>query len=188
LNAERPGVRIAVHVPNPDTIWSWVASGQCDIGLVRPRSGYTEVTSTPFLTVEAVCALPREHALAGKQVITVQDLAGETLVAGGPGAFQEAIEETFSQAAIEPRFGFMAQYTAARCGLVAEGLGIAIVDPVPAGDFHGLPIVLRPFQPCVPIETLLIRPAGRPPSLVAERLISLLNSERDALSAERQAR
>ena len=38
---------------------------------------------------------------------------------------------------IEPRFALMAQYTAARCGLVAERLGLAIVDPQPARELTG---------------------------------------------------
>gem|GEM_PF-2952231 len=70
----------------------------------------------------------------------------------------------------------------ARCGLVAQGLGIAVVDPVPARELTGLPIVLRPFRPEAPIETLLLRPAGRPPSRLAERLIVHLKAERDALA------
>jgi DNA-binding transcriptional LysR family regulator len=103
------------------------------------------------------------------------------LIAGGPGAFQQAIEETFSDAGIQPRFVLMAQYTAARCGLVAEGLGLAIVDPLPARELTGLPIVLRPFQPSLLIETMLIRPGGRAPSKLVARLINLLKAERDTV-------
>jgi DNA-binding transcriptional LysR family regulator len=111
----------------------------------------------------------------------VSDLVGVPLIAGGPSVFQQAIEETFARAGIEPHFALMAQYTAARCGLVAEGLGLAIVDPLPARELTGLPIVLRPFQPCLPLETMLIRPGGRPPGNLAARFINLLKAERDAL-------
>lgn len=45
----------------------------------------------------------------------------------------------------------------------------------------GLPIALRPFRPEAPIETVLLRPAGRPTSRLAERLIVHLKAERDAL-------
>lgn len=182
FSADHPGARISVHVPSPDTIWSWASSGQCDIGLVRPRSGYAAVICESFLTVDAVCALPRGHPLSFKRTVTVQDLAGEPLIAGGPGDFQQAIEATFAQAGIEPCILHMAQYTAARCGLVAEGLGLAIVDPLPARELTGLPIVLRPFRPRLPIETLLIRPSGRPAGQLAERLVIFLTAERDALS------
>jgi DNA-binding transcriptional LysR family regulator len=184
LMAEHPGARVAVHVPSPDTIWAWTASGRCDLGLARPRAGHAGVTAERFLTVDAVCALPRRHPLARRRSIAVADLAGETLIAGGPGLFQEAVEARFAEAGCVPRFSLMAQYTAARCGLVAEGLGLAIVDPVPAGELTGLPIVLRPFRPALSIETTLIRPAGHPPGRLAERLIDFLRRERDALVSE----
>ncbi|MEL6061011.1 MULTISPECIES: LysR family transcriptional regulator [unclassified Methylobacterium] len=184
LDAECPGLRIAVHVPSPDTIWSWAASGQCDLGLARPRSGYAAVEAEPFLTLAAVCALPRRHALARKRVITARDLAGLPLISAGAGSVQPSVEAAFAEAGVTPRFEMMAEYTAARCGLVAQGLGLAIVDPVPARELTGLPIVLRPFRPEAPIETFLLRPAGRPTSRLAERLIVHLKAERDALAAE----
>lgn len=163
LSSARPGVRVSLHVP--DTIWSWASTGQWDIGLVRPRSGYAGVECEPFLRLDAVCALPRQHALARKPTIAVSDLVAVPLIAGGPNVFQQAIEETFAGAGIEPRFALMAQYTAARCGLVAEGLGLAIVDPLPARELTGLPTALRPFQPCLPIERCL---SGR----AADRLVT----------------
>ena len=178
LRAAHPGVRIAVHVPAPDTIWSWAAADQCDLGLVRPRPGHAGVVAEPFLTVDAVCALPRRHSLATRRAITVHDLAETDLIGGAPGAFQEAVEAAFGAAGLVPRFGMHAQYTAARCGLVAEGLGLAIVDPVAARDL-ALPIVLRPFRPALSIATLLVRPA-RPPAILAERLIGFLREARDA--------
>jgi DNA-binding transcriptional LysR family regulator len=181
LDSASPGVRVSLHVPGPDTIWSLAATGQCDIGLVRPRAGYTGVECESFLTVDAVCALPQRHALARKRTITVSDLAGIPLIAGAPGVFQQAIEESFARAGVAPRFALMAQYTAARCGLVAEGLGLAIVDPLPARELTGLPIVLRPFQPRLPIETMLIRPGGMAPGSLAARFIELLKAERDAV-------
>lgn len=179
LDRTHPGVRVSVHVPGPDTIWSLVSTGQCDIGLVRPRSGYAGVACESFLTVDAVCALPRRHALARKRTIAVSDLANVPLIAGAPGVLQQAVEASFARAGIEPRFALMAQYTAARCGLVAEGLGVAIVDPLPARELKGLPLVLRPFRPLLPIETVLIRPGGMPPDGLTARFIDLLGVERD---------
>lgn len=182
LVAEHPGARVALHVPGPDTIWAWTASGQCDLGLARPRTGFTGVAAEPFLSVDAVCALPRGHPLARRRTIRITDLAGETMIAGGAGAFQEAVAARFAEAGLAPRFPFLAQYTAARCGLVAEGLGLAIVDPVPA-RMVALPIVLRPLVPGLPIETWLLRPADRPPGRLAERLVAILTEERAALRA-----
>ncbi len=182
LSEEHPGVTVTVHQPDPDTAWSWVSDGRCDLALVRPRTGHAGVLDEPFLTVEAVCAVPRTHRLARHAVIEAPDLSGESLVAGAPGLFQRAVEEALAQAGVEPRFPFAAQYTAARCGLVAEGLGLAVVDPVPAGDLTALPIVLRPFRPRVPIATLLLRPAGRSLGRPAARLVHWLGIEREGLA------
>ena len=179
LSSEHPGVRVSLHVPSPETIWLWASTGQCDIGLVRPRSGYSGVECESSLKSDAVCALPRRHPLAHKRTIGVSDLADVPLIAGGPGVFQHRIEETFARAGTEPRFAFMAQFTTARCGLVAEGLGLAIVDPLAARELSGLPIVLRPFRPRVAIETMLIRPGARPLGQIAARFIDLLKAERD---------
>jgi hypothetical protein len=134
----------------------------------------------PFLSVDAVCALPRRHPLARRRTIRIADLAGEAMIAGGAGAFQDAVEARFREAGLAPRFPFLAQYTAARCGLVAEGLGLAIVDPVPARALT-LPIVLRPLVPGLAIETWLLRPLDRPPGRLTERLVAILAEERDAL-------
>ena len=180
-----PDVQVAVHVPSPDTIWAWTASGQCDIGLARPRGGHADVAAESFLMTEAVCALPRRHRLAARRSIALADLAGEPLIAGASGAFQHDVEAAFAQADIEPRFAFTAQYTAARCGLVAEGLGLAIVDPLPARSLR-LPIVLRPLRPALRIETMLLRTPGRPPSLLAEKFMRHLVAELDALLGTRR--
>lgn len=64
---------------------------------------------------------------------------------------------------------------------MAEGLGLAVVDPIPARELAGLPIVLRPFRRRLPIFTMLIRPADRPPSRPAMRLGHGLRAEREAL-------
>ena len=182
LAGDHPGVHVAVQVPSPDTIWSWAASGQCDLGLVRPRSGYEAVVREPFLALDAVCALPAGHALASRATVTVADLADEPMIAGAPGPLQRGVEAAFADAGLVPRFAFTAQYTAARCGLVAEGLGVAIVDPLPARALAGLPIVLRPFRPRLIIETVMIHPAGRPPGRLVERLMAHLRAQRDALA------
>lgn len=186
LGLECPGVRVALHVPAPDTIWSWAASGQCDLGIGRPRAGYVGVDSEPFLTVEAVCALPIGHALAEGPFVTARDLMAETLIAGAPGVFQQSVEAAFAEAATEPRFLHMAQYTAARCGLVAEGAGLTIVDPIPARELSHLPIVLRPFRPSLPIVSVMIRPTGRPLGRLAGKFISILKAEREEILAEQR--
>lgn len=184
LTRGSPGVKVTIHVPDPDTAWSWASSGQCDLGLTRPRAGFAAVVSEPFLSVDAVCALHQTHALARRPIIRVTDLTDEALIAGAPGTLQYAVERVLADAGITPRFALTAQYTAARCGLVAAGLGLTIVDPIAAVGLSDLPIVLRPFLPSLPIETVLIRPLGQVPDDLVVRAVTLLKAERDTSMAE----
>jgi hypothetical protein len=181
LSVACPGAPVSLHVPSPDTIWSTASTGQCDIGLVWPRSGYAGVAYEAFLTVCGLHAATtaRLGPQADDHSVRSRDIA---LIAGGPGVFWQAIEETFARAGVEPSFAFMAQYTAARCGLVAEGLGLAIIDPMPAREHSGLPVVLRPSQPRLPIEPMLSRPGGRPPSNLAARFKAKLIHEKSIFS------
>jgi hypothetical protein len=77
----------------------------------------------------------------------------------------------------------MAQYTAARWGLAAEGPGLSIVDPLPARELTGSAIVLGPFRPSPPIGTMLIGPSGKPASHLVARFVTLLKAERDTMTA-----
>ena len=175
-----PGVRIAIHVPTPDLIWSWVSSGQCDIGLVRPRAGYSGVVVAPFMNVNAVCAMHKSHPLSSKSFIAPADLKDAMLIAGAPGDFQQAVESVFARAGIPANFPIMAQYTSARCGLVGQNLGLAIVDPVAAVELRDPDIILKPFRPFVDIETVLIR-SSLSSNKNVDPLISLLYEMKDRL-------
>ena len=97
---------------------------------------------------DAVCALPRRHRLAGKRVICVEDLAGETPESPDLRATsQQDIEAALAGAGNRRRLhadGTNIPRPAA--GSSPKGLGLTIVDPLPARAL-GLPIVLRPFCP-----------------------------------------
>ncbi len=115
LGMEYPGARVALHVPAPDTIWSWVASGQCDLGIGggRPRSGYVASTASRSV-VDAVCALPIGHALAQAPFVTGAGSHGRDPDRGRSRHLPAIGRGGFGEAATEPRFLHMAQYTAAR--------------------------------------------------------------------------
>ncbi|MGO4716667.1 LysR family transcriptional regulator [Bradyrhizobium sp. 2TAF24] len=176
--ALRPDVTISVAVRSPETIWSWVASHQCDLGLARPKAGFSGVVAEPFLSLQAVCAVPRRHRLAAKRSVTLADLAGEAMIAAPPGApHQPRLERLLADAGVQPRVVAETQNSVQRCALVAQGLGVSIVDPVAAREFANPRIALKRFTPAIVIETMLLFPAGRPRNLLTEQLATLLRAE-----------
>jgi DNA-binding transcriptional LysR family regulator len=177
------GVTISLAVRSPETIWNWVASRQCDLGLARRKTGHAGVDFETFATVSAVCAIPRGHPLAGKKTISPEDLRNERMVAAPPSAPHQAeVDRIFAAAGVPMRIVMETEYTAPRCALVAQGLGVAIVDPAAARGIANPAVVLRSFVPEIPIETMLLFPSGRPKSKLTEQLVMILKSERGRLS------
>jgi DNA-binding transcriptional LysR family regulator len=173
-----PGVTVSLAVRSPDAVWSWVAAQQCDLGLARPKAGYVGVEHEPFLATPAVCAVPRGHRLAAKRAIAPKDLRGVPLIAAYPSApHQSRVERAFADAGVAMTVVAEVQYTVPRCALAAQGLGVAIVDPVAAGGLGLAGVVLRRFVPAIPIETVMLFPANRPRSRLTHQLAELLREE-----------
>ncbi len=173
-----PDVAISVAVRSPETIWSWVASHQCDLGLARPKTGFAGVDAEPFMSENAVCALPRGHRLATKRSISPGDLKDEPMIGAPPSAPHQArLEHIFADAGVKPRIVAETQNSVQRCALVAHGLGVSIVDPVAARGFANPDVVLKPFAPAIPVHTVMLFPAGRLRSRLTQQLHDLLRAE-----------
>ena len=79
-----PEVTIALHVRPSGTVYEWVSSGHCDLGLAAPRTGFAGVEETMLLDLPGVVAMPKGHRLARlRRALTPADLAGETFLAQG---------------------------------------------------------------------------------------------------------
>ncbi|MFB9262810.1 LysR substrate-binding domain-containing protein [Bradyrhizobium erythrophlei] len=178
FSKKNPGIVVSVAVHSPESVWSLVAAGQCDVGLARPIAGFTAVDDELLMTTDAVCVLPRQHRLRSRRSIAPQDLRGEAMIAPPRGAPQRArLERIFDDAKVEVRTIAEIQYSMQRCGLVAQGLGFSIVDPIVARDFSSSRIVLKPFVPRLEITTVLLSPSQRPQSRLALQFCDLLRTE-----------
>jgi DNA-binding transcriptional LysR family regulator len=156
-----PEATVALQVRPSTTVYDWVATRQCDLGLAAPRAGFPQVEEEPFLTLPGVLALPRGHRLARlRRPLTPCDVAEEPFLALAlEDGTRHASEESFRQCGVEPRLRLETQYSATLCTLAAAGLGVALVNPLVAADqAKGLPIVIRPFVPAVPFRYRLLRP------------------------------
>ncbi|WP_375785415.1 LysR substrate-binding domain-containing protein [Bradyrhizobium sp. Pha-3] len=178
FSRSNPGIMLSVAVHSPERVWSLVASGQCDVGLARPRAGFAAVDDELLMTTDAICVLPGRHRLRSKRSIVPQDLRGEPMIAAAPGApHRLRLERIFDEAKVEVRTVAEIQYSMQRCALVAQALGFSIVDPVVARDFASARIVLKPFAPQLEITTVLLFPSQRPRSRLALQFCDLVRAE-----------
>lgn len=160
---ERPEATVSFQVRPSMTIYEWVASRQADLALVAPRPGYPAVEQEEFLTLPGVLIVPRGHRLGRlRRPVEPRDIADDPFLALAlEDGMRHMAEEIFRSAGITPRRRIETPYSATLCRLVAEGLGVALVNPlVAADDSRGLPITVLPFRPTVPFRYLMLRPPG----------------------------
>jgi len=184
FHADHPDVYVAMETGSTQLVADWVGSRYCDLGLVSylPPAAVTE--AQPIADVAGCCVLPHGHRLAGLDVITPADLAGESFISMTHGdGLRASIDAAFAD---DDRriMHFETPYGATICRMVALGMGVGIVNPLVA-RMHGNDLVIRPFAPRIPFVSYLLLARNRPANVLVERfnarMIEVLATETGAL-------
>jgi DNA-binding transcriptional LysR family regulator len=176
FKADHPDVRISIRSGTASTVHNWVSSGFCDIGLAMLYSEATGVQVEPVLTTSCVAIMPAGHRLAQKKSLKPADFAGEAFISFPTGSpLCERVDAIFNAAGVARAIIAETDLGASVCALVAAGLGVSLINPLAAyeerhsQDRHGAGLVVRPFEPAVPITIALLYP----PYGTRSRLISV---------------
>jgi DNA-binding transcriptional LysR family regulator len=79
LHRRFPDLPLAVELMSYHDSLNAVAMGRADIGLVKEPAAHPAVDCLHLVTVGTDVVLPREHRLAGREVIAAEDLVAEPL-------------------------------------------------------------------------------------------------------------
>jgi DNA-binding transcriptional LysR family regulator len=160
-----PKVRVSIAIKDVREMVDWVATGPFDVGITRLPLEDPRVECEPLGTCLCVLVVPPSHRLASKKVVSLRDLRGERIIVASEGTVhRDLVEGAFNTAAesysgsIDVPSGFSA------CQLVAEGLGVAVVNPYAFRAAAGLNIVSRPIRPAIKFTLGLFFPIHRPRS------------------------
>lgn len=175
-----PGIRVTHNVHTSQRIADLVAAGQADFGIAQLTPGRADVRRLYAWRCPCVVALPAGHPLEGAPVVRPRDLDGMPLVALSHQTMTAAIvTERFAEAGVTPRVVAESQPSYAACGMVAEGLGAAIVDPFTPTLFPTKALTTVPFEPSVPFDVYVVAHAERPLSRAVSTMVDLLVKEFD---------
>lgn len=162
FHRKHPDVVISLQSCSSPEVMDLVASHRCDIGVaVVPAQGPgVEIEALPGQNV--VCILPPDHPLTRKRVIRPKDLADVPLMMISEySLMRQRILQSFEAAGVAPKIVLDSSYSGAICSLVADGVGVSVLDPVTARAYAGRGIVLRRYEPAVPYELKLVHSALR---------------------------
>jgi LysR family cys regulon transcriptional activator len=124
-----PEVRIALQQSSPEHIAEWVLSGKADIGIATEGlSQFDDLISFPCYEWHHVIVVPKDHALASRARVTLQDLARYPLITYDRGfTGRSHIDDAFLQAGIAPDIVLTAMDSDVLQQYVSLGLGVGIV-------------------------------------------------------------
>jgi DNA-binding transcriptional LysR family regulator len=138
FRALRPGIRFELHQEGHETMLAGLRAGVIDVCLTSPMPEDPELATQPLCEQELVCLVPTTHALAGRRVLRLAELSGEPFVGLKPGYGIRGITDAWcGRAGFAPRLMFQGDDIDTVRGLVAAGLGVALLPrepgPLPPG-------------------------------------------------------
>jgi DNA-binding transcriptional LysR family regulator len=180
-----PGVKLELRELTLPQQFEALRRGDIQVGLLRPPVSDAELDSEILMEERFVLALPASHPLCSLKRVPVRRLAGEIFVMFPrlPGLVNHDLVMGFCMRhGFTPRVAQQANQTHTVVGLVAAGIGVALV-PVSAQRI-GLPgVAYRPLREATPLSrtALAWRRADASPVLasfrdVARRVAKQVNS------------
>ncbi len=130
FGAEHPQVRFQLVQDYVAAMLGRLRAGELDLCLVSPIPDDPDLTAHRLDEQRLHLAVPADHRLAGRRRIRLAEVAEEPFVALEPGYGLRAITDEFcAQAGFAPRIAFEGEEAETLRGLVAAGLGVALLPP-----------------------------------------------------------
>jgi LysR family transcriptional regulator, cys regulon transcriptional activator len=136
LREAYPKVSVSLHQGSPDQVARMVMDEVAEIGIATESLGeYPDLVTLPCYEWQHMLVLPQGHALAKKERITLEDIAGEPLVTYHPSfTGRTRIDGAFAQKKLQPRIALEAIDSDVIKTYVRLGLGIGIVAEMAVRD------------------------------------------------------
>ncbi len=164
FHQEAPRVSVLLSQEPAHEILADLDAGAVDVAITSPRP-HGAYGWWPLHEERLVLAVPRDHRWGERRRVRVADLAGEELVTTPVGfGFRALVDELLREAEVMPVVSFESQDLATIEGLVAAGLGVAILPEQFAGQSGtvGIPLTTPAARRTVGLTWRTDRPLSAP--------------------------
>lgn len=155
VKAAHPGITVQFSEAEPPESLAALRAGTCDLAVAftydgtdagRGEDDLAGLVVSDVLDDPVLVALPRGHRLAGRDVVDLADLGGEPWIAGCPRCRGHLLALS-QQAGFTPDVRFETEDYVAVLGLVAAGLGVALVAQLILASVGHPDVITRPVEP-----------------------------------------
>jgi DNA-binding transcriptional LysR family regulator len=149
-----------------------------DLAVAEQRGPVSGCRVEALPTLAEVAVLPAGHALLAKTQLVPADFSAQDFISlADDDPYRAAIDAAFEQAGVTRALRLQTASSVAVCALVAQGLGIAIVNPLTALASAGPRLHWRPLSWRIPYELVLLRPLQRASARAADALAEALRAQ-----------
>lgn len=170
FSAKYPSLAISVDIRSSETVIQRAARNQVDIGI-----GATFAEETPSVVRRAlsatppVCVMPVGHPLSKLKVVQADDLDGLDFVSMGPSdPMRKQLDQLCEERGVKRVMKVEVGQSSVCIGMVACGVGVAVVDRLSAWMARDTSIEIRDFQPHLDLNLSVYRPWGVMASTIAD--------------------
>jgi DNA-binding transcriptional LysR family regulator len=126
--ASQPGVNVRLYQSPASAMSAQLMAGEVDLCLASQPLRAPAAESAELLSEEVLLAVPRAHRFAGRERVTVSQLAGEPFVTTRPGYWQRALaDDLFQGAGVRPVIACEGDEPYTIRGLISAGVGIGLL-------------------------------------------------------------
>lgn len=176
---EHPDQRFSVDVRGHRDIEQWVAGRHYDIAVALTKPcNHPAVIQRPFFDTDAMAMIPKDHPLEAAGAVSARQLAEYDIIALASGLRPRMqMEEIFQAAGVELNCKIETTSSVLACQMVAEGLGVTIIDRLTALAVDTSRFCLRPLVPNYRLQFVLLFPPGFEETPATTSLVRCLQDE-----------
>jgi len=170
-----PDVALTITPQDAPLLNEWISSQRFDLGLIEDSQAPGGTELEQIFGADMVCIVPTGHPLEAHAVIPAEAFQNEifiSLAANDP--YRSHIDQYFENRGVIRRLLVETHSAAAICTTVAEGLGVAIINPLTALTYAKLGIQLRRVDLSIHYTLCAARPLYRPYSALVDSFVQSL--------------
>lgn len=175
---KHPDLSLSIETQESPLLEEWLSSQRFDLGLTENDNPPAGTTLTPLFEANEVCVLPDGHPLLAKRRLTLADFSGQAFLSlSVSDPYRVQLDKAFAERGVQRRMVAETPSAVSLCSLVQKGLGIAIVNPLTALDFHGRQLHIRHLTMGFPYRVGIVQPQHRPLNPMAGIFVKCLQEE-----------
>jgi molybdate transport repressor ModE-like protein len=171
MRAHYPGTKVSLVEAEPPRSVEMLRAGDCDITLAfryvdlptPSEESWDDLVVRPLLAERLVGVVPEDHRLAGRDgsgtgrsaPVGIEELAEEEWIAGCPRCRRHLVE-VCERAGFTPRIDFATDDYPAVVGLVAAGLGVAVLPELALESVRPKGVAVVEVRPAVQREVVAL--------------------------------